>query len=66
MKYILTYKFDDPDLKDLADGVQYSWNVDGVRVYLTYTPAAEKFTVDIQSDYQMNESRRKNQSVDDF
>jgi len=66
MKYILTYKFDDPELKDLADGVQYSWNVDGVRVYLTYNPDAEKFTVDIQSDYEMNESRRKNQNVNDF
>ena len=66
MKYILTFKFDDPELKDLGDGVQYSWNIDGVRVYLTYTPAGENFTVDIQSDYELNESRRKNQNVNDF
>lgn len=66
MKYILTFKFDDPELKDLADGVQYSWSVDGVRVYLTYQPDGELFTVDIQSDYELNESRRKNQSVNDF
>lgn len=66
MKYILTFKFDEPELKDLADGVQYTWNVDGVRVYLTYQPIGEQFTVDIQSDYEMNESRRKNQNVNDF
>jgi len=66
MKYILTYKFDDPELKDLGDGVQYSWNIDGVRVYLTYSPDGEQFTVDIQSDYLLNESRRKNQNVNDF
>jgi hypothetical protein len=66
MKYILTYKFDDPQLKDLADGIQYSWNVDGVRVYLTYQPDGEHFTVDIQSDYELSESKKKNQRVNDF
>lgn len=66
MKYILTYKFGDASLKDLADGIQYSWNVDGVRVYLTKNESTEDFVVDIRSDYEINANKKKNRNVNDF
>lgn len=66
MKYILTYKFGDPTLKDLADGIQYSWNVEGVRVYLTRNESTEDFVVDIRSDYEINANKKKNRNVKDF
>jgi hypothetical protein len=66
MKYILNYKFGDPVLKDLADGIQYSWNVDGVRVYLTRSESTEDFVVDIRSDYEINSDKKKNRNVRDF
>lgn len=66
MKYILTYKFGDPQLKDLADGVQYSWNVGGVRVYLTNNTVNEEFVVDIRSDFEINANKKKNRNVTDF
>jgi hypothetical protein len=66
MKYILNYKFGDPTLRDLAEGIQYSWNVDGVRVYLTLNTTSDDFVVDIRSDYEVNANKKKNRHVNDF
>jgi len=66
MKYILTYKFGDPELKDLAEGIQYSWNVGGVRVYLTLNSISDDFVVDIRSDFEINSNKKKNREVSDF
>ena len=66
MKYILTYKFGDAELRDGAKEVQYFWNIDDVRVYLIRDEGSEFFTVDFASDYDVVESKKINRSVGDF
>lgn len=66
MKYILTYKFGTPELREIAAGIQYFWLVDDVRVILTDQSAATFFTVEFSSDYERSESKKINMSVDDF
>jgi hypothetical protein len=66
MKYILITKFGAPEIKDINHTIQYSWNVDGVRLYLSFDPDTDFFTVDFYSNYEMNESRKKNRNVADF
>jgi hypothetical protein len=66
MKYILITKFGQPELKDINHTIQYSWVVDGVRIYLQFDPDTDFFTVDFYSNFELNESRKKNRNVGDF
>ncbi|MHB1277571.1 MAG: hypothetical protein ACYC1Q_04170 [Bacteroidia bacterium] len=66
MKYILTYKFGEPELREVPNAVQYYWNVDDVRITLDDQESQELFTVEFFSDYERSESKRTNMTVDDF
>lgn len=66
MKYILTYKFGDSELRDGPKGAVYFWNIDDVRIYLNKDDSTEIFTVDFNSDYDIIESKRINRTVQDF
>lgn len=66
MKYILTYKFGDPELREVPNAVQYYWSVDDVRITLDDQETQELFTVEFFSDYERSESKRANMNVDDF
>ena len=69
MKYILVSKFEDPtNIYDLANGYQTVWNnIDEVRLVMTYFEDPIDFlTVEFMSDYDLNESKKINKSVDDF
>lgn len=66
MKYILITKFGQPALNDINHSIQYSWTVDGVRIYLQFNPDTDFFTVDFYSNYELNESRKKNRNIGDF
>lgn len=66
MKYILTYKFGVPELREVPSAVQYYWMVDDVRITLDDQESQELFTVEFFSDYERSESKRVNMNVDDF
>jgi hypothetical protein len=66
MKYILTYKFGAPELREVPNAVQYYWMVDDVRITLDDEESQELFTVEFFSDYERSESKRTNMNVDDF
>ncbi len=66
MKYILTYKFGDPELREVPGAVQYYWMVDDVRITLDDQEAQGVFTVEFYSDYERVESKRVNMNVSDF
>lgn len=66
MKYILKYKFGEPELKEITGGVQYYWMVDDVRITLDDQDAQGTFTLEFYSDFERSESKRINTNVDDF
>jgi hypothetical protein len=66
MKYILSYKFGEPSVMDLDNGLQRHWMIDDVRVVLKDIPDASIFTVEFTSDFEMAENKKINRSVDDF
>lgn len=66
MKYILSYKFGDPELREVPGAVQYYWMVDDVRITLDDQEAQGMFTVEFFSDYERSESKRVNMNVEDF
>ncbi len=66
MKYILKYKFGEPELKEITGGVQYYWMVDDVRITLDDQDAQGTFTLEFYSDFERSESKRINTNIDDF
>lgn len=66
MKYILTYKFGDAELREVPGAVQYYWMVDDVRITLDDQESQGIFTVEFYSDYERTESKRVNMNVNDF
>lgn len=66
MKYILTYKFGEAKIKDISNGLLYSWIIDGVRVNLTLNTLTDSFVVEFASDYVVNQSRKINRNINDF
>lgn len=66
MKYILTYKFGNPELREIPNAIQYYWMVDDVRITLNDEESVGLFTVEFFSDYERNESKKVNMNVDDF
>ncbi|MDX5320566.1 MAG: hypothetical protein LPK45_05675 [Bacteroidota bacterium] len=66
MKYILTYKFGDAELREVPGAIQYYWMVDDVRITLDDQESQGIFTVEFFSDYERTESKRINMQVDDF
>lgn len=66
MKYILTYKFGDAELREISGGIQYYWMVDDVRITLDDLESQGTFTVEFYSDYERSESKKINTNVDDF
>lgn len=66
MKYILTYKFGDPELREIPNAIQYYWMVDDVRITLNDEESVGLFTVEFFSDYERSESKKQNMNVDDF
>lgn len=66
MKYILTYKFGDAELREIPGAIQYYWMVDDVRITLEDQEAQGLFSVEFYSDYERTESKRVNMNVNDF
>lgn len=66
MKYILTYKFRDPELREVPGAIQYYWNIDDVRITLDDQDSKGLFVVEFYSDFERSESKRINMSVNDF
>ncbi len=66
MKYIISYKFGQPELKDIPGGKQYFWVVDDIRVYFDDVNNADIFTVEFASDFETSESKKINRNVSDF
>ncbi len=66
MKYILTYKFGDPELREIPAAIQYYWLVDDVRITLDDQESQGMFTVEFYSDFERSESKKINMNVDDF
>jgi len=66
MKYILIYKFGEAKIKDIPNGVLYSWIIDGVRINLTLNTLTDSFVVEFASDYVVSQSRKINRNINDF
>lgn len=66
MKYILTYKFGEPELREVPGAIQYYWMVDDVRITLDDQESQGIFTTEFHSDYERSESKRVNMNIDDF
>lgn len=66
MKYILTYKFGNSELREIPGAIQYYWMVDDVRITLNDEESVGLFTVEFYSDFERSESKKINMSVDDF
>ncbi|MBI1223471.1 MAG: hypothetical protein GC180_12780 [Bacteroidetes bacterium] len=66
MKYILTYKFGEPELREVPGAVQYYWMVDDVRITLDDQESQGIFTVEFYSDYERSESKKINMNISDF
>lgn len=70
MKFILENKFDKAtQIFDLANAYQLIWNnIEEVRLTLTDydDPSVDFVTVEFSSDFEMNEAKKINRSVDDF
>lgn len=68
MKYILRTKFDDPtNINESGGGYQLTWsNIEEVRLTLNDYPDVNQAIVEFSSDFEILESKRINQNVDDF
>ena len=66
MKYIVTYKFGEPQIKEIPNGMLYSWSVDDVRITLMNNKDTGHFTLEFYSDFEISESKKINRSVSDF
>lgn len=67
MKYILTSKFDKPEVNTIVGGTQFIWkNIDEVKITVTYYTDLDFFTTEFYSDFDINESKRINKNVSDF
>lgn len=66
MKYILTYKFGNPEIREVPGALQYYWMVDDVRITLDDQEPQGIFSVEFFSDYERSESKRVNMNVSDF
>jgi hypothetical protein len=66
MKYIIAYKFNDPVIIDKADGYDCVWDLDDCQIRLSFSNDQNVFTTNFFSDYELNNSKRENRSVDDF
>ncbi len=66
MKFILSNKFGEAELREVPGAIQYYWNIDNVRITLDDQESQGMFTVEFFSDYERSESKRQNINVDDF
>lgn len=67
MKYILTYKFDEPQAVKQINGNNVSlWNVDDVKISITDANSQDYFMVEFSVDYNLMEFRTINRNVTDF
>jgi hypothetical protein len=66
MRYILTFKYGEPETKELNKGVQYFWNIDDVRITLDDDESKGLFKVEFLSDFERTQSKRINMNVSDF
>lgn len=66
MKYILTYKFGEAELREVPGAIQYYWMIDDVRITLDDQESQGVFSVEFFSDYERAESKRVNMNISDF
>jgi hypothetical protein len=67
MRYILGYKFEDPqEIREMNGNKVYQWNLDDVRIVLSDGAADGQMTVTFYIDYNLMESRAINRSINDF
>ena len=66
MKYIVAYKFGEPQFSDMDNGYEFFWDLDDCRVSQTFVNDLDFFTVEFASDFNISNSKKVNREVEDF
>lgn len=66
MKYIVAYKFGEPQFSDMDNGYQFYWDLDDCRISQIFVNDLDFFTVEFASDFNISNSKKVNREVEDF